>query len=418
MRQASGDGLAKIVAAEAGARRGLQHALQALQALRRPPRRPDLARPAGARRGDPLAARLARPRARGRCRRVRARAARRRQPGDRIRARPRGPRQQQHRARDAARPRRPRLLRDQGEDDREGEARPGAEVNEDRPSTAKLEPHEREVLEFFDQLLGEKTVALSEMSDKIPKHSALWRGRWETMTEKLDKAGDGELGWDRDWRFAKALVILGFLAAIVYVTAAYADIEHKWFLPRRDRLPRPARAARLPGGPPAADQRRAQRARRPLAGVRALDRGLPEARRRPAGDARALAADPRLRRRVRYRVADDRVGPDPGAGDRRLDDRRPLEHLRVPGSLSDSSFSASSFSSGFSSQVAPVRALERRRRRRVLGRRRRRRLLRRRRRRLVVSAARPKGSDPLGWRGRGGAGTRPGSRRSRRRAAR
>ena len=95
----------------------------------------------------------------------------------------------------------------QGEDDRQGEARPRAQGRAtDRPSTGELEPHEREVLEFFDQLLGEKTVALSEMRDKIPQHSALWRGRWETMTEKLDKAGDDELSWDRDWRFAKPLV--------------------------------------------------------------------------------------------------------------------------------------------------------------------------------------------------------------------
>ena len=29
---------------------------------------------------------------------------------------------------------------------------------------------------------------MSEMSDKIPQHSATWRARWESMTEALDAA--------------------------------------------------------------------------------------------------------------------------------------------------------------------------------------------------------------------------------------
>ena len=49
------------------------------------------------------------------------------------------------------------------------------------------------MLTFFDELLDGETVAMSEMKDKIPKHSEIWRGRWERMTEKLDAAESGEL---------------------------------------------------------------------------------------------------------------------------------------------------------------------------------------------------------------------------------
>ena len=35
-----------------------------------------------------------------------------------------------------------------------------------------------EVLTFFDQLLDGETVPLSDMKDKVPKHSEVWRGRW------------------------------------------------------------------------------------------------------------------------------------------------------------------------------------------------------------------------------------------------
>ena len=260
-------------------------------------------------------------------------------------------------------------------------------VSDERPPTGELKGFEREVLDFFDNLLGEKTIALSEMRDRIPQHSALWRGRWETMTEKLEAAGDDELSWDRDWRAAKPLIILGFVAAIVYVTSAYADVEHHWFGPVAIGCHRPARPALVSHRPPAADQRRAQRAGRQVASLRALDEGLPEARRRPALDARGLAADPDLRRRLRHRGADDRVGPDPRAGARRLDDGRPLEHVRVRGLVQRLVVRRVRLQLRL---LLPGRAgdlLERRRGRRLLGRLLRRwRVLRRRRRRLVVSA--------------------------------
>ena len=56
------------------------------------------------------------------------------------------------------------------------------------------------------------------MKDKIPKHSEVWRGRWERMTEKLDAAEDGELVWDRNlnWaRCARASVAAALSASVV-----------------------------------------------------------------------------------------------------------------------------------------------------------------------------------------------------------
>ena len=120
---------------------------------------------------------------------------------------------------------------------------------------------------------------------------------------------------------------------------------------RRDRLRDPGRAARLPATRFKRARRRPPRAHRALAGVRALDRGLPAPLRRPAGDARAVEADPRLRRRLRDRRADDRVRADPGP----VGTPSSGAHgAPTPSSAaSRQRFDGSTFSSGFSSQVAP-----------------------------------------------------------------
>ena len=92
----------------------------------------------------------------------------------------------QHGARDPARPRRPRLLRHRP---RRPPTRRSStwrsQQKADRPA-GELTAYEQAVLEFFDQLLDGEQVAISEMKDKVPKHSEVWRGRWERMTEKLD----------------------------------------------------------------------------------------------------------------------------------------------------------------------------------------------------------------------------------------
>ena len=64
------------------------------------------------------------------------------------------------------------------------------------PRRASSPATSRQVLEFFDKLLDGEQVALSEMKDKVPQHSEVWRGRWERMTEQLDDAESGELAWD------------------------------------------------------------------------------------------------------------------------------------------------------------------------------------------------------------------------------
>ena len=61
-----------------------------------------------------------------------------------------------------------------------------------QPGSARgkeLEPHEKEVLDFFDELIEGDTVPMSEMRDRIPEHSDIWRAKWESMTAALDSVG-------------------------------------------------------------------------------------------------------------------------------------------------------------------------------------------------------------------------------------
>jgi hypothetical protein len=101
---------------------------------------------------------------------------------------------------------------------------------ENRPD-GPVTDYEREVLEFFDALLDDDAVPMSEMRDKIPKHSDVWRGRWQKMTDALDAADDGELGWDRDLNPGRGLLALAMLIAFGVVTVAYVQVEERWLLP-------------------------------------------------------------------------------------------------------------------------------------------------------------------------------------------
>ena len=98
-------------------------------------------------------------------------------------------------------------------------------IADDRPLTANLERYEAETLEFFDALVGKKQMPLSEMADSLPKHSALWRGRWERMTEKLDAAEEQHLSWDRDLRWLRLPILLGLIAGYWYLIAVHLDLE-------------------------------------------------------------------------------------------------------------------------------------------------------------------------------------------------
>ena len=88
-------------------------------------------------------------------------------------------------------------------------------VAAERPATEALTSYEREALDFFDDLLGSKTVALSGLKDEIPEHSSKWRDRWQKLGTELDQAEEGELGWDRDLTGSRALV--GLIAFVGYV---------------------------------------------------------------------------------------------------------------------------------------------------------------------------------------------------------
>lgn len=83
---------------------------------------------------------------------------------------------------------------------------------DDRPA-GELTPYEQDVLAFFDQILDGKQVAMSDMKDQIPEHSEAWRGRWERMKEKLDEAETGQLDWDRNLNGLRWLIVLGSMAA-------------------------------------------------------------------------------------------------------------------------------------------------------------------------------------------------------------
>ena len=103
------------------------------------------------------------------------------------------------------------------------------EQKAERPNE-ELTVYEQDVLAFFDQVLDGKRLALSDMRDQIPKHSEVWRGRWERMTEKLDAAGEGMLGWDRNLNWARWLIVLASSALIgVVVLLALAE-EEPWFI--------------------------------------------------------------------------------------------------------------------------------------------------------------------------------------------
>ncbi len=85
---------------------------------------------------------------------------------------------------------------------------------------ANLQPYEREVMEFFDDVVDGYSVPMSEMADRIPKHSSSWRERWNTMKSGLDNAEEGHLNWDRNLnpaRFMMLFVAAGLFAAVGFI---------------------------------------------------------------------------------------------------------------------------------------------------------------------------------------------------------
>jgi uncharacterized membrane protein len=100
-----------------------------------------------------------------------------------------------------------------------------------RPSAEKLTDYEQKVLGFFDELIGEDTVVLSEMKDKIPQHSSTWRAKWEDMTGALDAADEGQLNWDRKLGKYQGLTLLGIAALGALIAICSSLVEHTLWLP-------------------------------------------------------------------------------------------------------------------------------------------------------------------------------------------
>jgi hypothetical protein len=103
--------------------------------------------------------------------------------------------------------------------------------NPARPPADDLDDHEKQVLSFFDELLEDDEVAISEMRDRIPQHSATWRGRWETMTESLNSAEEGQLTWDRDFTGVRAFLVLAVLLVFAAVTVINVSEDGGFLLP-------------------------------------------------------------------------------------------------------------------------------------------------------------------------------------------
>jgi uncharacterized membrane protein len=101
----------------------------------------------------------------------------------------------------------------------------------DDRAAGELQGHEQAVLEFFDELLGGKTLALSAMKDEIPEHSSVWRGRWERMTEKLGDAEEGLLKWDRDLSKWKWLLFVVMAVAFAGIALIDNSVNREWVVP-------------------------------------------------------------------------------------------------------------------------------------------------------------------------------------------
>ena len=101
----------------------------------------------------------------------------------------------------------------------------------DRPAIEPLTKYEEKTLKFFDDLLEEGPGDLGKLKDRVPEHSASWRNKWESLTEALDRAEDGQLKWERDLTKARSLLALVALAGYVVLGLAYWNRMHLVAIP-------------------------------------------------------------------------------------------------------------------------------------------------------------------------------------------
>jgi uncharacterized membrane protein len=97
--------------------------------------------------------------------------------------------------------------------------------SEQRPPDSELAKHERIALSFFDDLIDDKTVALSEMKELVPEHDAGWRARWAAMTTRLDEVDEGELEWDRSYAGWEMVALLPVGAAFALLAIASVEVR-------------------------------------------------------------------------------------------------------------------------------------------------------------------------------------------------
>ena len=98
-----------------------------------------------------------------------------------------------------------------------------------RPA-AKIETYEQDTLTFFDELIGDESVPISEMKDRIPEHSATWRSRWENVTNSLNKADWGQLVWDRNLNPLSLLIAVIGGVLVGGICLIQNNIEHHWLV--------------------------------------------------------------------------------------------------------------------------------------------------------------------------------------------
>ena len=190
------------------------------------------------------------------------------------------------------------------------------------------------------------------MKDRIPEHSATWRARWEKMTGSLNAADEGQIEWDRDLNGAQPLfaVIGGILVA--GIALIQSNIEHHWFLTAADRSRGDRRSS--------CSARRAQLKRVDLAHRQRTSKW--EAFARWTDDFPRLKDDPPatltlwkkiLIYGVAFGTADRMIKsgriPEPVT----TSSERDLGRLLVRRRIRQRRLQRNSFSSGFSSQVAP-----------------------------------------------------------------
>ena len=101
----------------------------------------------------------------------------------------------------------------------------------DRPHMMDLTDYEVETIGFFDGLLEAGPGELGKLKDRVPQHSASWRNKWESLTEALDRAEEGQLVWERDMTGARSLLALVALTGYIVIGLAYWNRMHLVAIP-------------------------------------------------------------------------------------------------------------------------------------------------------------------------------------------